>query len=396
MSVSSGDHWREIFGFCDINTLISLSRTSKTLRTSLGLHPSPRKSSSAEDAGGQSPDRDRCYLNRRILSALLSPYPTGIDSVPAALSAVLHPALPADLALDAQSLVFTIFKTQRRIILDIHAKLVTFYEDPNELTLPLWSIGQDLRKHYHLINIQRKVDAGNDAKAYQLNPEYIHYPNYNTAILKHLPCSPKPLIPLDAIFFARYFQPFVHDALAYADAYDINVPSSEVNYANDQSFTASKADAPSGGEINGDWYGGWWHSPSGKFRLLIGLGSIGIDDFAGNLYLDCTPGPTSTSPSSSSTYGAVYHHTQGAPCTPFIHLLSHSLTDFLYGMLTALQPNPSGHGGSSSGEEYWKEYNCEFPEDMRNVPWKHLAKGRSVWVERAELIETVGKVHVRW
>ncbi|KAJ3053625.1 hypothetical protein HK097_003818 [Rhizophlyctis rosea] len=402
MNVTSGDHWREIFDFCDVNTLIILSRTTKAWRVSLGLPSSPLLPS---DKGEKSGDELTCekncsYLNRRILSALLSPYLDRLDSLPAALPAVLQPAWVAKSPSNAQHLVFSMFQMQRQIILEIYTKLLTFYEKPEELWLPLWSIGQDHRKEYLLKNIERRVDAGQYWRAHELTPTYPHhFPNYNSATLD-LPClKSKPLLPLDAIFFARYFQNFLSKAcLPDMDVINIKVPTSEDYHSSSfPNFSADRRSAPRGKVIEEAWDGGWWQSSEGEWKLLLKLGCVGADNERGDLYLDCTPGLTSTSHSTSSTYGAVYNHWKGAPVTHSIHLLAHSLTDLLYAVLIALEHIETFEGEVTKWKEGYKLSeldDLELPEGARTVADGMLTRAQSVWVERAGLVDKVRKLRV--
>ncbi|KAJ3043347.1 hypothetical protein HDV00_005351 [Rhizophlyctis rosea] len=357
-------------------------------------------------------DKCRGYLNRRILSALLSPCPAPLEpeTIQRGLPAVLREVLPTGFAnspSDAQALIFKIYKTQRTLILNIRAKLLSLHASPWSVPIPIWSIDHDLRsQERHENKLQalqlHKSQHGEDPKTEhlkkRLNDPPPPFTPYTSTTIHNTPLTPPPTIPLDTLFFARYFQPFMKTAhLAGSFDFDFhNLQNTSLKNAPEDwspTYTWDQTTAPRGDTVDiEDWYGGWWQSPSGEWKVLLYLASIGWDNDSGRFYVDCTPGLTPTSPSPSSTYGGVYHlYTYSLDD---ISLVALSMTDFLYVCWRAVEGVrvfDEGDDFIKGWEEGFEVDEQEWPVAVRELATVMLRKGESVWKEFLGLCEEVPK-----
>ncbi|KAJ3047356.1 hypothetical protein HK097_011601, partial [Rhizophlyctis rosea] len=304
----SGDHWRSIFDYLNIHSLLTLSRSARVFHQQLGssqpLPPSVEKSESKREVSS--------YLSNRVLRSILAPYflenPSfTIIDFDLLLPAVIKTSVTGDLT----SITFTVFNALSHLIQTLHEKYTSIKGDT---TPPSWSIDKS-ENNDHLFPIHGffKNGAAGSEKWY-------NWDDANTQTPYHI-TKPDFQLPFDASLIFRYFLDSIPEL--DSDGFRLGLWKAVHNDTRER-FYGDPAEATEG-DVDYDWAGGWVLR-NGIKKLMIPCGWTGCDDSASELFLDCTPG-------GGDTYGALFTMTTNSYRSGHIWYLAPSLTDFLWEMV---------------------------------------------------------------
>ncbi|KAI8918687.1 hypothetical protein DFJ77DRAFT_438981 [Powellomyces hirtus] len=381
-----------VCSFLDIRTLLELSATSRQWRSRLGMAPASKASQVAdkENVSTIHPQQFGGYLPRRILTAMFSPYspPDSPPTLPFILS-TLNSVLPYPLqqatsndanglmeAADAVKIVTRIFTTQKEILNHV----LNLADEPTE-------------------------PATWDPEASYL-PEYDwHEPGTRTFALGTLrPNSEKApraiLLPLDVIIltccFKSAFEEVLHMLGDYLhlelDDFDFDHPK----YCWDaDKMLMLRGCTPIGWGyevVRSNAQGGYWASVQGDVKVLVRIGSVGLDDTEQAIFMDCTPPTADALPGSSSpseSFGAIYGYGVGSGADVGLSIMFASLTDLIAAVCPARAE--SSMDDMFEWDPYLEKHNCfwymkdgfyereVFDEEMRQAFMGCVRDLHSVW-----------------